>query len=153
MTDTDILLLCSILTFPALFITICYHTTYAVPWIFPPLAFYGFDLFLRMCRARVKDAELESVGGGITLVSTSTSSTYVSVSLVPLGTNASLYLDPHQELHLRLHRRPTHPSPSPLRLFTRKSPGISPLLHRVRTTGLELPRRREERRDFAGCEG
>jgi hypothetical protein len=88
MADTDILLPCSILTFPALFITICYHTTYAVPWIFPPLAFYGFDLFLRMCRARVKDPELESVGGGMTLVSAGTSSTDLSL----LGSDASLSL-------------------------------------------------------------
>jgi hypothetical protein len=27
----------SLLTFPAFFVTICYHTIYATPWIFPPV--------------------------------------------------------------------------------------------------------------------
>ncbi|KAJ7066819.1 hypothetical protein B0H15DRAFT_972036 [Mycena belliarum] len=30
------------LAFPAFFITLCYHTIYATPWIFPPLAFFPY---------------------------------------------------------------------------------------------------------------
>lgn len=48
----------SVLTYVSFFITICYHTTYARPWIFPPLAFYGLDLLMRLFRFRVKDASL-----------------------------------------------------------------------------------------------
>ncbi|PPQ80497.1 hypothetical protein CVT24_002591, partial [Panaeolus cyanescens] len=52
----------------AFFITICYHTPYASPWIFPPLAFYGLDLLLRMVRTRVKDAVLVPVDKQMTLI-------------------------------------------------------------------------------------
>ena len=48
--------------------TVCYHTIYASPWIFPPLAFYGFDLLLRMFRYRIKDATLVPVDSNMTLV-------------------------------------------------------------------------------------
>ena len=58
----------SVLGYVAFFVTICYHTTYATPWIFPPLAFYGFDMLLRMLRYRVKDATMVPVDGGMTLV-------------------------------------------------------------------------------------
>jgi ferric-chelate reductase len=64
-----ILLLHSILSFIAFFVTICYHTIYASPWIFPPLAFYGLDLFMRMLRLRIKDAVLVPIGNQMTLVS------------------------------------------------------------------------------------
>lgn len=52
----------------AFFITICYHTIYAAPWIFPPLAFYGLDLLLRLVRTRVKDAVLVPVDKQMTLI-------------------------------------------------------------------------------------
>ncbi|KAJ6597944.1 hypothetical protein B0H10DRAFT_2441554 [Mycena sp. CBHHK59/15] len=52
------------LTFPAFFITICYHTIYAPPWIFPPLAFYGADLLLRLLKFRVAVANIKELGGG-----------------------------------------------------------------------------------------
>ncbi|THH04361.1 hypothetical protein EW145_g5574 [Phellinidium pouzarii] len=52
----------------ALFITICYHTIYAVPYIFPPLAFYGLDLVLRLLRFRVKDATLIAPDNQMTIV-------------------------------------------------------------------------------------
>lgn len=64
-----ILLLHSILSFIAFFVTICYHTIYASPWIFPPLALYGSDLFMRMLRLRIKDAVLVPIGNQMTLVS------------------------------------------------------------------------------------
>lgn len=48
--------------------TLCYHTVYAEPWIFPPLAFYGLDILMRMFRHRIKDAVLEPVGNQMTLV-------------------------------------------------------------------------------------
>ncbi|KAH7882662.1 iron reductase [Phlebopus sp. FC_14] len=47
-----------VLTFVAFFVTVCYHTMYASPWIFPPLAFYGADMLMRMLRYRIKDATL-----------------------------------------------------------------------------------------------
>ena len=53
----------------AFFITLCYHTIYARPWIYPALAFYGFDLALRLVRFRVKDATLDAPDNQMTLVS------------------------------------------------------------------------------------
>ncbi|KAI0295169.1 iron reductase [Multifurca ochricompacta] len=47
-----------VLTYVSFFVTICYHTIYARPWIYPPLAFYGLDLLMRLFRFRIKDAEL-----------------------------------------------------------------------------------------------
>jgi ferric-chelate reductase len=58
----------SFLTFPAFFITICYHTLYATPWIFPPIAFYAADVFLRVLRWRVVAARIEAQDGGLSLV-------------------------------------------------------------------------------------
>ncbi|CDO75148.1 hypothetical protein BN946_scf184590.g5 [Trametes cinnabarina] len=57
-----------VLGYVAFYITICYHTIYAAPWIFPPLAFYGFDMLLRMFRYRVKDATLVPVDQNMTLI-------------------------------------------------------------------------------------
>ncbi|KAF8147881.1 ferric reductase like transmembrane component-domain-containing protein [Crassisporium funariophilum] len=57
-----------ILGFVAFFVTICYHTIYATPWIFPPLAFYGFDILMRMFRHRIKDAILVPVDNQMTLI-------------------------------------------------------------------------------------
>ncbi|KAJ7138880.1 hypothetical protein C8R46DRAFT_1136442 [Mycena filopes] len=56
------------LTFPAFFITICYHTIYATPWIFPPLALYGVDLLFRVLRWRVVVGEVEAREGGMALI-------------------------------------------------------------------------------------
>lgn len=58
----------SVLGFVSFFVTLCYHTIYASPWIFPPLAFYGFDILLRLFRYRIKDAELIPVGNQMTIV-------------------------------------------------------------------------------------
>jgi ferric-chelate reductase len=57
-----------VLGFVAFFITICYHTIYAEPWIFPPLAFYAADMLLRMLRVRIKDASLTAVDPNMTLI-------------------------------------------------------------------------------------
>ncbi|TBU24548.1 iron reductase [Dichomitus squalens] len=57
-----------VLSYVAFFVTICYHTIYASPWIFPPLAFYGFDILLRMFRYRIKDATLVHVDNNMTLI-------------------------------------------------------------------------------------
>ncbi|KAI0085510.1 iron reductase [Irpex rosettiformis] len=57
-----------VLGFVAFYITICYHTTYATPWIYPPLAFYGFDLLMRMFRYTIKDATLVPVDNQMTLI-------------------------------------------------------------------------------------
>lgn len=56
------------LGYAAFFITICVHTPYAEPWIFPCLAFYGLDLLFRMIRSRVKDAVLIPIGKQMTLI-------------------------------------------------------------------------------------
>lgn len=53
----------------AFFVTTCYHTVYASPWILPPVAFYGLDLFMRMLRLRIKDAVFVPIGNKMTLVS------------------------------------------------------------------------------------
>ncbi|KAF9256526.1 hypothetical protein L218DRAFT_936602 [Marasmius fiardii PR-910] len=57
-----------VLAFVAFFVTICYHTIYAPPWIFPPLAFYGFDMLLRLFKYRIKDATLTAVDHQMTLI-------------------------------------------------------------------------------------
>ncbi|KAF6745042.1 ferric reductase-like transmembrane component/FAD binding protein [Ephemerocybe angulata] len=57
-----------IVTFVAFFITVCYHTPEAVPWIFPALAFYGLDILLRMLRLRIKDALLVPCDKQMTLI-------------------------------------------------------------------------------------
>ncbi|KAI3601601.1 putative iron reductase [Moniliophthora roreri] len=57
-----------VLAFVAFFITVCYHTIYAPPWIFPPLAFYGFDMLLRLFKYRIKDATLTPVNKDMTLI-------------------------------------------------------------------------------------
>jgi len=56
------------LGYAAFFITVCVHTPYAEPWIFPCLAFYGLDLLFRMLRSRMKDAVLVPVGNQMTLI-------------------------------------------------------------------------------------
>ncbi|KAI0027920.1 ferric reductase like transmembrane component-domain-containing protein [Vararia minispora EC-137] len=57
-----------VMLYVAFFITVCYHTTYAPPWIFPPLAFYGLDIFMRILRYRIKDATLIPVDNQMTLI-------------------------------------------------------------------------------------
>ena len=60
----------SIFAFVAFFVTVCYHTVYAPPWIYPPLALYGLDMLLRFLRYRIKDATLTPISNHITMVST-----------------------------------------------------------------------------------
>jgi hypothetical protein len=59
----------SYLLLPTLFVTVWYHTIYATPWIFPPLAFYGTDLLLRIVRWRLVVGRVEGKEGGMSLVS------------------------------------------------------------------------------------
>ncbi|KAG5732756.1 Ferric reductase transmembrane component 1 [Termitomyces sp. T112] len=56
------------LAVPAFFITVCYHTIYAPPWIFPPIAIYAFDLLMRAGRFRLKDARLVPVDDEMTII-------------------------------------------------------------------------------------
>ncbi|KAJ7931052.1 iron reductase [Mycena leptocephala] len=58
----------SFLTFPAFFVTICYHTPFASPWIIPPVAFYAFDVLLRLLKFRVVVAPVRACEGGISVV-------------------------------------------------------------------------------------
>lgn len=57
-----------VLTYVAFFVIICYHTIYASPWIFPPLAFYGADALFRLFRYRIKDATLTAQDAHMTLI-------------------------------------------------------------------------------------
>ncbi|KAG8946173.1 hypothetical protein FRC04_012028 [Tulasnella sp. 424] len=52
----------------AFFVSVCYHTPYAVPWVIPPVAFYTFDFLVRLIRMRFKDAYLEAPDNLITLI-------------------------------------------------------------------------------------
>lgn len=54
--------------FVAFFVTLCYHTIYASPWIFPPLALYGADMLLRLLKYRIKDATITAVDNQMTIV-------------------------------------------------------------------------------------
>ena len=55
------------MTYVSFFITICYHTVYARPWIYPVLAFHAVDLHLRLLCYRIQDATLTCVKG-VTIV-------------------------------------------------------------------------------------
>ncbi|KAJ6502884.1 ferric reductase like transmembrane component-domain-containing protein [Mycena vitilis] len=57
------------LTFPAFFVTICYHTPFATPWIFPPLAFYAVDVLLRLLKLRIVVARVRACPGGMSVIS------------------------------------------------------------------------------------
>ncbi|CAE6454091.1 unnamed protein product [Rhizoctonia solani] len=57
-----------VLGYVAFFIMICYHTPYAEPWIYPPIAFWGLDLLLRLVRFRIKDAYATAVDQQMTIV-------------------------------------------------------------------------------------
>ena len=65
--QVDVLI--SFLCFIAFFITVCYHTTYARPWIYAPLALYGLDLLMRMVKTRIQGAFLIPADRQMTLVS------------------------------------------------------------------------------------
>lgn len=93
----------SVLGFVAFFVTIRYHTIYAVPWLYPPLAFYGLDLVLRLLRYRIKDASLVPIDQNMTLVST------LRPFALPMPTYLVTRVDPHSRLRLRLDCRPAHP--------------------------------------------
>ncbi|KAG2139837.1 iron reductase [Suillus bovinus] len=56
------------LAYVLLFYAIYYHTTYASPWIFPPLAFYGADVLWRLFRYRIKAATLTAQDAHMTLI-------------------------------------------------------------------------------------
>lgn len=58
----------SVLGYVAFTITICYHTEYAYPWIYGPLAFYALDMLMRLLKYRIKDATLVPIDQSMTLV-------------------------------------------------------------------------------------
>lgn len=60
---------CSVLTFVGFFVCVCYHSVYAPPWIYPPIALYGADILLRLFRYRFKDATITAPDEFMTLVS------------------------------------------------------------------------------------
>ncbi|KZP33798.1 iron reductase [Athelia psychrophila] len=57
-----------VFAFVAFFVTLCYHTIYASPWIFPPLALYGADMLLRLLKYRIKDATITTVDNQMTII-------------------------------------------------------------------------------------
>ncbi|KAJ7308701.1 hypothetical protein DFH08DRAFT_1088395 [Mycena albidolilacea] len=58
----------SYLLFSALFVTLCYYTIFAPPWIFPPRAFHGADLLLQILRWQVVMGRVEGKEGDMSLV-------------------------------------------------------------------------------------
>lgn len=56
------------MSFVGFFVAVCYHTTYSIPWIFPPIALYALDLGLRMCKYRLKDAFLIPLDETMTMI-------------------------------------------------------------------------------------
>ncbi|KZS95926.1 iron reductase [Sistotremastrum niveocremeum HHB9708] len=50
------------------FVVVNYHTPYSIPWIYPPIAFYGLDVLVRMLRYRIKDAVLDAPDNQMTIV-------------------------------------------------------------------------------------
>ncbi|WVF71615.1 hypothetical protein IAT40_006423 [Kwoniella sp. CBS 6097] len=54
--------------FVGFFAAISYHTPYSRPWIYPCVAIYGYDLFVRMLRYRIKDATLIPVDETMTMI-------------------------------------------------------------------------------------
>ncbi|KAG1850090.1 hypothetical protein C8R48DRAFT_812246 [Suillus tomentosus] len=57
-----------ILTYVAFVVAMCYHTSYASPWIFPPLTFCGVDILLRLFRYRIKAATLTAQDTHMTMI-------------------------------------------------------------------------------------
>lgn len=52
----------------AFYVAVCYHTPYAIPWIYPPVVIFGLDILFRMLRYRFLDAVLIPFGNQMTLV-------------------------------------------------------------------------------------
>jgi hypothetical protein len=78
----EVFFIIHVLAFVAFFITICYHTRFASPWIFPPLALYGADLLLRMFRFRIKDATLTPIDNQMTIASYLFISAYLNTLII-----------------------------------------------------------------------
>ncbi|KAJ7308728.1 hypothetical protein DFH08DRAFT_944369 [Mycena albidolilacea] len=55
------------LLFPALFVTLCYSTIFAPPWILPPWAFHGADFLLQILRWQVVMGRVEGKEGEMSL--------------------------------------------------------------------------------------
>jgi hypothetical protein len=58
----------SVVSFVSFFVLLNYHTPYSVPWIYPPLAFYGLDIIVRLLRYRIREATLVPQGDQMTFV-------------------------------------------------------------------------------------
>ncbi|KAG1850084.1 hypothetical protein C8R48DRAFT_764500 [Suillus tomentosus] len=57
-----------ILTYVAFVVAMCYHTSYASPWIFPPLAFYGAGISSHLFRYRIKAVTLTAQDTHMTMI-------------------------------------------------------------------------------------
>ena len=118
----------SVLTYVSFFVTICYHTIYARPWIYPALAFYALDLLLRLFRYRIKDATLTCVGN-MTIV--------CSHHLPSECSFNDALADQHRQLRRWLGSGSTHPTPCILR---RTCIRVAPAHHCQRACFHFLPR-------------
>ncbi|GMK59551.1 hypothetical protein CspeluHIS016_0801570 [Cutaneotrichosporon spelunceum] len=54
--------------FVGFFAAVCYHTSYAFPWVYACVALYAYDLFARLLRYRLKDATLVPVDPTLTMI-------------------------------------------------------------------------------------
>lgn len=86
-----VLTFCSVALVAAFFIAVNYHTPYAIPWVVPPVAFYSFDLLVRVIRMRFKDAYIDAPDEHITFVS---GTWHLSDSLQKLTKTSYLTVDP-----------------------------------------------------------
>ncbi|WWC70327.1 uncharacterized protein I206_104277 [Kwoniella pini CBS 10737] len=57
-----------VMFFVGFFAAISYHTPYSRPWIYPCVALYAYDLFVRMLRYRIKDATLVPIDDTLTMI-------------------------------------------------------------------------------------
>ncbi|BEJ12085.1 hypothetical protein CspHIS471_0205450 [Cutaneotrichosporon sp. HIS471] len=54
--------------FVGFFAAVCYHTSYAFPWVYVCVALYAYDHFARLMRYRLKDATLVPVDSTLTMI-------------------------------------------------------------------------------------
>ena len=93
----------SVLGYVAFTVTICYHTEYAYPWIYGPLAFYALYMLMRLLKYRIKDATLVPVDQNMTLV--------CHHLLLPPAIDLKMLPDSCPRLHQGLATRTTRPPP------------------------------------------
>ncbi|KAK4686131.1 hypothetical protein P7C73_g4004, partial [Tremellales sp. Uapishka_1] len=64
----QVFIMAHILFMVGFFAAISYHTPYSTPWVIPCAAIYAYDLFVRLCRYRIKDATLVPIDETLTMI-------------------------------------------------------------------------------------